>query len=263
MSDVRSSASVPVPLSPTLSATSSSASTTATVLDTHTGPKSLVNLRKQLKYLIIGGVLTSYFQVYSHLADALSLGVSSSSAKLALLSVVLLVATVVLFGYVILLPARGQTVNYIEWRSDSRLSTSIPLLTASIILGWITLLVTLSPVGAPAPPSRSIRERLQQAAKFTGLDSQARINDLPARVLGESWDKIAANLGLTKSSSTRLGEYFAAMGQRAEEWARHNMRTVGWTGAIAGSVGTYLVVFGAIGLLGFLAPQPSTKPKRF
>ncbi|KAI3480004.1 hypothetical protein L1887_57903 [Cichorium endivia] len=64
MSDVRSSAGVPVPLSPTLSATSSSASTTATVLDTHTGAQiarqpaqaAQVPHHRRRAYLVLSGV---------------------------------------------------------------------------------------------------------------------------------------------------------------------------------------------------------------
>ncbi|CDS01231.1 hypothetical protein [Sporisorium scitamineum] len=169
-----------VPLSPALSATSN-ASTTATVIDSHPNPKSLINLGKQLKYLSIGLVLTTYFQVDQLLADALSLGVGSSNpAKLAALSVGLLLGTVVIFTYVILLPARGYTINYVDWRRDPHLATAIPLLTACIIFGWTILLITLSPIGAPPPPPASIRSRLAQAASYTGLDNlQSKINSIP------------------------------------------------------------------------------------
>ncbi|TKY84498.1 hypothetical protein EX895_006399 [Sporisorium graminicola] len=253
---------MPAPLSPTLSTTSSSASTTATVIDTHPNPKSLINLGKQLKYLSIGLALTLYFQVYQHLADALSLGIAGSNpAKLALLSVVLMAGTVVTFTWVILLPARGYAVNYVDWRRDVHLAKAIPLLTACIIAGWTTLLLTLSPLGAPAPPTASIRTRLSQAAAYTGLDSlQTRINAIPASYFPTatnpkaSWDKIAAFLPHKDSAST-LQTYFDQLSHRADEWSASNIKTIGWTGALLGSIGAYFAVFGTVGLIGFLAPD--------
>ncbi|KAJ1579309.1 hypothetical protein NDA11_003131 [Ustilago hordei] len=276
----------PEPLSPTLSATSSTVSSTAsstasstrTVMDSHPNPKSLINLGKQLKYLSIGFVLTCYFQVLPHLSDALSLGVwSTLSAKLALLSILLLLGTVVFFTYIILLPARGHNINYLDWRGDHHLGTAIPLLTACIIFGWTTLLLTLSPIGAPAPPPTTIRQRLAQAASFTGLDSlESRIQSLPnsylspttttttsklSNVLGKSndWDKIASYLSLPNKSPLR--DYFVQLSQREDDWAAKNIKVIGWIGALLGSIGAYFFVFGAVGLIGFLAPDRS-KEKR-
>lgn len=275
------------PSSPALSATSSTASTTATVIDSHPNPKSLVNLGKQLKYLSIGLVLASYFQVYQHLTDALSLGVTASfPAKLALLSALLLVGTVVMFTHVILLPARGHAINYVDWRGDARLSSAIPILTACIIFGWTTLLITLSPIGAPAPPAASIRQRLSQAAAFTGWDSlQSKINAIPASYFtattpsssgnwgkitsaftpssaaDKNWDRIASYLSLPSSTSANLQSYFLQLSSRADEWAARNIKVIGWTGAILGSIGTYLFVFGAVGLVGFIAPD--NRPNKY
>ncbi|SPO27740.1 uncharacterized protein UTRI_04220_B [Ustilago trichophora] len=280
---------MPTPHSPALSTTSSTASTTATVIDSHPNPKSLINLAKQLKYLSIGLVLSLYFQVYQHLTDALSIGVSSSSsAKLALLSIGLLAATLVIFTYVILLPARGYSINYVDWRADQHLATAIPLLTACIIFGWTTLLITLSPIGAPPPPAQSIRQRLAQAASFTGLENlQSRIASLPTSYFPsntpssglsklanvafssssdrKSWDRIASHLSITIPNAERdLQSYFLQITARADEWATRNIKVIGWTGALLGSVGTYFAVFGAVGLIGFLAPdRRSNKCKTF
>ena len=242
------------PSSPTLSTTSSTASTTATVIDSHPNPKSLINLGKQLKYLFIGLALALYFQVYQHLKDALTLGVfANGSAKLALLSVVLLVSTVVMFTYVILLPARGFAVNYVDWKRDPHLSTAIPLLTACIILGWSLLLITLSPIGAPAPPPTTLQQRLSQAASYTGFDSlESKIATLPYTT--ERWDKISSFLHLPSSSSS-FHQYFTHLSQRADDWSSHNLKTIGWTGALLGSIGSYLAVFGSVGLIGFVAPD--------
>ncbi|SJX63664.1 uncharacterized protein SRS1_14414 [Sporisorium reilianum f. sp. reilianum] len=256
MSADASTPAMSVPLSPTFSTSSSMASTTATVIDTHPNPKSLINLGKQLKYLSIGLALTLYFQVPQHLTDALSLGIGASSAKLALVSVVLLVATVAMFTYVILLPARGYAVNYVDWRKDAHLARAIPVLTACIIVGWTTLLVTLSPVGAPAPPPASIRTRLSHAAAYTGLHSlQAKINAIPQSLLRDSnWDKIAAFLP-NAHATQGLRAYFELLELRANEWSARNIKTMGWTGALLGSVGAYFAVFGTVGLIGFLAPD--------
>ncbi|SPO32476.1 uncharacterized protein UTRI_04220 [Ustilago trichophora] len=284
------------PHSPALSTTSSTASTTATVIDSHPNPKSLINLGKQLKYLSIGLVLTLYFQVYQHLTDALSIGISSSSsAKLALLSIGLLAGTLVIFTYVILLPARGYSINYVDWRADQHLATAIPLLTACIIFGWTILLITLSPIGAPPPPAQSIRQRLAQAATFTGLENlQSRIASLPSSYFPSSsinnpsssssslsklanvafpssasdrntWDRIASHLSITIPNAERdLHSYFIQITARADEWAARNIKVMGWTGAILGSIGTYLTVFGTVGLIGFLAPDTSLhKSKTF
>ncbi|PWY99029.1 hypothetical protein BCV70DRAFT_201250 [Testicularia cyperi] len=259
-----------VPASPTLSATSSAGSTTATVIDSHPNPKSFVNLRKQLKYIAIGSLLTWYFQVYDHLQDSLSLGMSSVSAKLSAISVLLLFATVLIFTHILLLPVRGHLPNYLDWRNDRQLATAIPLLTACIILGWTTLLITLSPVGAPAPPSSSILTRLHQAAQYTGLSHlQARINNLPALNTDSatSFESIAKKLSLPSSaspSSLAFQNYFVQLSKRAEDWASQNIKTIGWTGALAGSIGAYLLVFGCVGLLGFLTPDNrQSKHKQF
>lgn len=266
------------PLSPTLSSTSSTASTTTTVIDTHPNPKSLINLGKQLKYLSIGFILSCYFQVFPHLSDALSLGVFSTfSAKLALLSIVLLVGTVIFFTYIILLPARGHDINYLDWRGDKHLGTAIPLLTTCIIFGWTTLLFTLSPIGAPSPPPASIRQRLAQAASFTGLESlQTRISSIPSSYLSPSttskltnafgknndWDKIASYLSLPKQSPLR--DYFVRLSERADDWSGKNIKVIGWTGALLGSIGTYLFIFGAVGLVGFVTPdRRKEKTKQF
>lgn len=248
-------------MSPTLSATSNSTttSTVATVIDSHPNPRSLINLRKQLKYLFIGLALTLYFQVFSHLKDALSLGLTSFSARLALLAAALLLGTVVIFTYVILLPARGYAVNYLEWNKDPHLQTTIPALTGCIIFGWLTLLFTLSPLGAPAPPAASIKQRLAQAAAYTGLDNlQSRINSIPSNYFGSSdgWDRISSFLSLGGSSTgDKLKEYFVQLSNRAETWGERNIMSIGWTGAVLGSVGCYLMVFGMVGLVGFVAPD--------
>ncbi|KIS68326.1 uncharacterized protein UMAG_03424 [Mycosarcoma maydis] len=250
-----------IPWSPALSSTSSTASTTATIIDSSPNPKSVSNLFKQLKYLVIGLTLSLYLQVPQHLSDAVSLGVSSVSAKLALLSLALLVVTLAIFTHIVLLPARGFAVNYVDWKSDVRLATSIPALTVCILLGWSSLLITLSPLGAPLPPSSGIHERLAQAAQLVNSRSLlAQINTLPTTYFSSStreisWDKLSSLLSLSSSSSSTLHTYFDQLSARADQWSHANLRAIGWTGALIASISTYLAAFGTIGIIGFLAPD--------
>jgi len=52
---------------------------------------------------------------------------------------------VVLFLYVLLVPwIRGIEPNYLSWRESGVLSSVIPVLTASIVMGWSLLSVTLA-----------------------------------------------------------------------------------------------------------------------
>lgn len=191
-------------------ATSSSTPTTS---GTGTG---LVNLRKQAKYVLFGSVLTWYFQVFAHLRDALSLGITADwNARLGLLAVSLLFGTVILFAYVILLPARGgPSPDYLKWQQDPHLRSAIPALTLFITLGFVSLLLTLSPWGAPSPAVQadSLAAKLSQAANKAGINlSRVHQHD--------------------------------------------HLGAIGWIGAFFATTGTYLLIFGSVGLLGLLAPR--------
>lgn len=166
-------------------------------------------------------------------------------------------------------------MNYVDWNKDKHLGKAIPALTVCIIVGWGMLFFTLSPMGAPSPPPVSVRQRLAIAAQqySGGLDSlQGKINAIPSsffpkptttagRVGGDggdvkNWDRIASYLSpLTTSQTSQLQQYFLKASQRAEEWTGRNIKVIGWTGALLGSIGSYLAVFGAVGLVGFVAPD--------
>lgn len=80
----------------------------------------------------------------------------------------LYLATVGMFAYMMILPARGVQVDvsaihrpflrlniadmyriqYVRWQKDIHLQSLIPLLTASIVAGFITMVITLSPLCA-------------------------------------------------------------------------------------------------------------------
>ncbi|PWN49933.1 hypothetical protein IE53DRAFT_387820 [Violaceomyces palustris] len=263
--------------------------------------RSLVNIRKQLKYILIGGSAAWYFQIFAHLSDALSLGLKSSwNARIALMATSLLVTTIAIFAHVITLPSRGYQPDYLRWHSDPHLKSTIPALTICIISGFFTLLITLSPLGAPPPPPVSLAQRLTIAARHTGssLGSASRgVQQLAsevARALGirpstsvatstfdnplfsksaqvtsgdtktllellrlDSFESLASKLGVSGSRSHELQAVLDSLQRRAEDWARGNVRTIGWTGALLGSAGTYLLIFGTVGLLGALAPASS------
>jgi len=62
----------------------------------------------------------------------------------AVMSLALGLIIVILFLYVLLVPwIRGIEPNYLSWRESGVLSSVIPVLTASIVMGWSLLSVTL------------------------------------------------------------------------------------------------------------------------
>ncbi|WRT67381.1 uncharacterized protein IL334_004352 [Kwoniella shivajii] len=74
-------------------------------------------------------------------------------------------ATVLIFLYLVLfLPwFRGYVPNYPQWQASPRLSLIVPLLTATILLGWTCLVVSLSQAG-----KRSMLESAVDAVKGVG-----------------------------------------------------------------------------------------------
>ncbi|WVQ69816.1 uncharacterized protein L199_008037 [Kwoniella botswanensis] len=74
-------------------------------------------------------------------------------------------ATILLFLYLVLyLPwFRGYIPNYPKWQSSARLSLIVPLLTTAILLGWTSIVVSLSQAG-----KRSILESAVDAVKAVG-----------------------------------------------------------------------------------------------
>lgn len=246
--------------SPTMSRTSSAASvstldTSTTMTTTTPNSKSMVNLRKQVKYVVLGGVLTWYFQVVSHVGDSISAGAGTWEGRIGGVALALVAGTVGLFGYVITLPTRGHHAVYGEWTKDAVLSWAIPALTACIVLGWTALLLTLSPLGAPPPPSLSLANRISQAAAHIGLTTTTTQTTPPATASASSIEALMSRFNLSPTQSTAFTSYLATLSNRADAWAANNIRTIGWTGALAGSTGSYLLIFGSVGLLGFFAPD--------
>jgi len=103
---------------------------------------------RQLEYILPGALITYFYgtiskflQILSH--ENLTQGgwLASNSA---LLSLALALLTVSLFVYILLLPLiKGEQPNYRSWRESGPLSKVIPILTASIVLGWSLSVFTL------------------------------------------------------------------------------------------------------------------------
>jgi len=98
-----------------------------------------------------------------HLADC----IVNDTRLLGVVSVGFYAATIAIFGYLMFLPARGVPVNvskagmsilcnklmlslsqYMRWQRDPNFQTLIPLMTAFIVAGYVTMVITLSPLCA-------------------------------------------------------------------------------------------------------------------
>ncbi|EPS94485.1 hypothetical protein FOMPIDRAFT_1038833 [Fomitopsis schrenkii] len=101
---------------------------------------------KQLKFILPGGLITYYLGSHAALwrivnSEEQITGWSRLAAYGSLGSAVL---TVSLFMYILSIPLiQGQQPNYRRWRESGVLSSVIPLLTASIVVGWSLLSYTL------------------------------------------------------------------------------------------------------------------------
>ncbi|PWN32228.1 uncharacterized protein FA14DRAFT_126588, partial [Meira miltonrushii] len=228
------------------------------------GPASpYVNLRKQAKYVLIGGFGVWYWQVHLHIQDALQ--GSQYTRSVALLSIALYVSTILIFAYVILLPARGQQVDYLQWQKDSNLKTAIPALTVCIVAGYVALFFALSPIVAPLPPSPAFSQRLLEAADQAGgnlqkatAGVQLMLSDAARSFDG---DALAGRLGVSKEHTTLLMQTLEKYQRRAQAWKENNVSVLGWTGATFGSASAFVFLFGVAGLLGLFTPKPQ-KNKR-
>ncbi|KAI0775058.1 hypothetical protein BD413DRAFT_292492 [Trametes elegans] len=100
---------------------------------------------KQLKFVLPGGLLTYYFDSHNVFLRILrgESGVQGWSRFAARLFVLSAAVTVSLFLYVLALPLiQGAQPNYRHWRQSGVLSTVIPIMTASIVVGWSLLVYT-------------------------------------------------------------------------------------------------------------------------
>ncbi|EMD34077.1 hypothetical protein CERSUDRAFT_117590 [Gelatoporia subvermispora B] len=108
---------------------------------------------RQLKFVLPGGLITfwlgSHHQLWSIIKGEAQVDHWARLAALASLGSA--IVTVALFSYILLVPLiQGQQPNYRRWREHGVLSSVIPTLTASIVLGWTALSYTLgrwSPLG--------------------------------------------------------------------------------------------------------------------
>ncbi|KZT72981.1 hypothetical protein DAEQUDRAFT_722072 [Daedalea quercina L-15889] len=101
---------------------------------------------KQLKFILPGGLITYYLGSHEALwrivdGEAHTTGWGRLAAYASLGSAML---TISLFMYILSIPLiQGQQPNYRRWRESGVLSSVIPLLTASIVVGWSLLSYTL------------------------------------------------------------------------------------------------------------------------
>ncbi|CAL1716750.1 unnamed protein product [Somion occarium] len=98
---------------------------------------------RQLKFILPGGLITYYLNTHQEFLRIYDveggLARTLASASLASASV-----TFALFMYILLFPIiRGEQPNYRHWRDSGVLSRVIPILTASILLGWTLLAYVL------------------------------------------------------------------------------------------------------------------------
>ncbi|KAJ3734330.1 hypothetical protein DFJ43DRAFT_1064749 [Lentinula guzmanii] len=99
---------------------------------------------RQIKLILPGGAIAYYFGTLQEFwtiirSDA---GLARSTALAALFSGC---TTIALFIFVLLTPwIRGVEPDFREWRESGILSSVIPLLTTSIVLGWLLLVISLA-----------------------------------------------------------------------------------------------------------------------
>ncbi|KAI0701316.1 hypothetical protein BC835DRAFT_1323310 [Cytidiella melzeri] len=101
---------------------------------------------RQLKFIIPGALLTfwldthnAFWSIFSRDAEISSYALTSAFLALSLGAV-----TVSLFMYVLLMPiVQGIRPDFRHWRQSGILSSVIPILTASIVCGWILTVYTL------------------------------------------------------------------------------------------------------------------------
>ncbi|KAF9043655.1 hypothetical protein BDP27DRAFT_1347014 [Rhodocollybia butyracea] len=98
---------------------------------------------RQLKLIVPGSVITYHFGTFAEIFGLVQneTGLARSTALAALISGCV---TVILFVIILLTPwLRGVEPDYRLWRESGILSSVIPLLTTSIVLGWLLLVVSL------------------------------------------------------------------------------------------------------------------------
>ncbi|PBK75642.1 hypothetical protein ARMSODRAFT_399815 [Armillaria solidipes] len=98
---------------------------------------------RQLRLVIPGGLITYFFGTWKEIWE-IQQQEQTWGRTAALSNLFLGLTTIVLFFYVMLTPWRkGEEPDFRSWRKSGLLSTVIPLLTSSIVGGWLLLVVTL------------------------------------------------------------------------------------------------------------------------
>ncbi|KAF9003934.1 hypothetical protein BDQ17DRAFT_1541602 [Cyathus striatus] len=102
------------------------------------------NALRQLKLVIPGAAITYYFETFQEFWRVVLGEVGSWGKTFAYGALGHGMTTLALFLYVLLLPwITGVEPNYRNWRESSILSSVIPVLTGSIVIGWLLGVVTL------------------------------------------------------------------------------------------------------------------------
>jgi len=91
---------------------------------------------RQLRFVLPGGALTYWLGTLEELQHVWA-SASGWARPLVLTSLLSGLLTVVLVIYILLIPViKGIPPNYRSWRESGELSSVIPILTASMIIGW-------------------------------------------------------------------------------------------------------------------------------
>ncbi|KAF8626996.1 hypothetical protein AX15_004580 [Amanita polypyramis BW_CC] len=99
---------------------------------------------RQLKLVIPGAVVTYYLGTLHEIWRVYHGQVGSWPRSAALIFLASGVMTIGLFIYVLLTPLiRGVEPDFRSWRQSGLLSRVIPMLTASMVTGWLALVYTL------------------------------------------------------------------------------------------------------------------------
>ncbi|KAF9048734.1 hypothetical protein BJ165DRAFT_1526153 [Panaeolus papilionaceus] len=99
---------------------------------------------RQLKLVLPGWAITYYLGTLNNFWDILQGNGGSWAQTAALASSGLGITTVGLFIYVLLIPwLTGEEPNYQTWRDSGVLSSVIPILTGSIVFGWLLSVSTM------------------------------------------------------------------------------------------------------------------------
>ncbi|KAL7424194.1 hypothetical protein Q5752_001780 [Cryptotrichosporon argae] len=124
-------------------------------------PGALAPLVKHGKYVVPGALGVWATGVADVARDVLD-GEGGWIRKTLLAAIGFYVATVLIFLYlVVFLPwLRGYMPNYPRWQQSARLRVLVPVLTATILLGWTSLVVALSQAGK-ATPALALRDALR------------------------------------------------------------------------------------------------------